>query len=43
VTGLDDITSTYEEAADRPNRRTYTEVDTRLILADFFARLQLHA
>jgi purine nucleosidase len=43
VTGLEDITCTYEEAADRPNRRTYTEVDARLIVADFFARLRMHS
>jgi purine nucleosidase len=42
VTGLDDITSRFEETGGSPSRRTYTHVDSRLIIADFFARLRLH-
>jgi len=42
VTGLDDITSTYVETSAEPQRRTYTSVDTRLIMADFAAKLRLH-
>ena len=42
VTGLDDITSTYIETSAEPPRRTYTSVDTRLIVADFTAKLRLH-
>ncbi|GGH99120.1 nucleoside hydrolase [Arthrobacter liuii] len=41
VTGLDDSTSTYVETSAAPQRRTYTSVDTRLIMADFAAKLQL--
>jgi hypothetical protein len=41
VTGLDDTTCTFEEADGLPSRRTYTRVDSRLIIADFFARLRL--
>lgn len=43
VTGLDDVTSTFTEAGTRPARRTYTSVDTRLIMADFAAKLRLQA
>jgi inosine-uridine nucleoside N-ribohydrolase len=43
VTGLDDVTSTYQETESTPQRRTYTSVDTRLIMADFVAKLRLHA
>ncbi|UKA53890.1 nucleoside hydrolase [Arthrobacter sp. FW305-BF8] len=43
VTGLDDVTSRFEETGSSPSRRTYTSVDSRLIIADFFARLQLHS
>ena len=41
VTGLDDITSTYVQTSAEPQRRTYTSVDTRLIMADFVAKLGL--
>ncbi|MDQ0770994.1 purine nucleosidase [Pseudarthrobacter defluvii] len=41
VTGLDDVTSTYVETSAEPQRRTYTSVDTRLIMADFAAKLRL--
>jgi hypothetical protein len=41
VTGLDDVTSTFEETGRSPARRTYTSVDSRLIIADFFSRLRL--
>lgn len=43
VTGLDDITSTYVQTSAEPLRRTYTSVDTRLIMADFVAKLRLQA
>lgn len=43
VTGLDDVTSTFTEAGTQPVRRTYTSVDTRLIMADFAAKLRLQA
>ena len=43
VTGLDDITCRFEETGGSPSGRTYTSVDSRLIIADFFARLQLHS
>jgi purine nucleosidase len=43
VTGLDDITCRFEETGGSPSRRTYTSVDSRLIIADFFARLRLHS
>jgi inosine-uridine nucleoside N-ribohydrolase len=42
VTGLDDITSSFNETGLSPYRRMYTEVDTRLIISDFFARLKMH-
>ncbi|MFE5838682.1 nucleoside hydrolase [Arthrobacter sp. NPDC056493] len=42
VTGLDDVTCTFEETDSLPSRRTYTGVDSRLIIGDFFARLRLH-
>jgi len=42
VTGLDDVTSTFTETGTQPSRRTYTSVDTRLIIADFLAKLRLH-
>jgi len=42
VTGLDDITSTYVEMSAEPQRRRYTSVDTRLIIADFAAKLRMH-
>jgi len=42
VTGLDDVTSTFTETGTQPSRRTYTSVDTRLIMADFLAKLRLH-
>jgi inosine-uridine nucleoside N-ribohydrolase len=42
VTGLDDVTSAFTETATGPSRRTYTSVDTRLIMADFLAKLRLH-
>ncbi|MGN7201989.1 nucleoside hydrolase [Arthrobacter sp. SAFR-044] len=42
VTGLDDVTSTFREIGTQPSRRTYTSVDTRLIIADFLAKLRLH-
>jgi len=41
VTGLDDATSTFTETRNHPSRRTYTSVDTRLIMADFLAKLRL--
>jgi len=41
VTGLDNTTSTYVETSAAPERRTYTSVDTRLIMADFIAKLRL--
>lgn len=43
VTGLDDATSTFTETGTQPARRTYTSVDTRLIMADFAAKLRLQA
>lgn len=43
VTGLDDITSTYVQTSAEPQRRRYTSVDTRLIMADFVAKLRLQA
>jgi hypothetical protein len=43
VTGLDDVTSTFTQTDSRPARRTYTSVDTRLVMADFAARLRLAA
>ncbi|NUT71380.1 nucleoside hydrolase [Pseudarthrobacter sp. C4D7] len=43
VTGLDDVTSTYVQTSAEPQRRTYTSVDTRLIMADFVAKLGLQA
>jgi inosine-uridine nucleoside N-ribohydrolase len=43
VTGLDDITSRFDETGSPPSRRTYTSVDSRLIIADFFARLRLYS
>lgn len=39
VTGLDGAGSAYEETGSR--RRTYTSVDSRLIVADFVAKLRL--
>lgn len=41
VTGLGDVTSVFTETGTRPSRRTYTSVDTRLIMADFLAKLRL--
>jgi purine nucleosidase len=43
VTGLDDVTCRFEETSKSPSRRTYTSVDSRLIIADFFARLRMHS
>lgn len=43
VTGLDDATSTFTEKSTQSERRTYTSVDTRLIMADFAAKLRLQA
>jgi hypothetical protein len=43
VTGLDDVTSVFTETSARPSRRIYTGVDSRLVVADFFAKLHLHA
>lgn len=43
VTGLDDTTCEFTETSKGPHRRTYTGVDSRLVVSDFFARLQLHA
>ncbi|TQJ61438.1 inosine-uridine preferring nucleoside hydrolase [Arthrobacter sp. SLBN-83] len=43
VTGLDDLTSTYVETSAKPQRRRYTSVDTRLVMADFVAKLRLQA
>ncbi|WP_258803603.1 nucleoside hydrolase [Pseudarthrobacter sp. NS4] len=43
VTGLEDITCTYDETSVSPYRRIYTHVDTRLIVSDFFARLRMHS
>ncbi len=43
VTGLDDITSTFVQTSAEPQRRRYTSVDTRLIMADFVAKLRLQA
>lgn len=43
VTGLDDLTSTYVQTSAEPQRRRYTSVDTRLIMADFVAKLRLQA
>jgi len=42
VTGLDDITSTYVQTSAEPQRRTYTSVDTRLLMGDFTPKLRLH-
>ena len=39
VTGLDGVPSTYVETSAGPARRTYTSVDSRLIVADLAARL----
>lgn len=41
-TGLDDVTCAFHETSSVPYRRTYTKVDSRLIIADFFARLRMH-
>ncbi|MDR7159696.1 nucleoside hydrolase [Arthrobacter sp. BE255] len=43
VTGLGDMTSSFEQTSESPDRRIYTDVDSRLVIADFFARLELHA
>ncbi|WP_461855262.1 nucleoside hydrolase [Arthrobacter sp. C152] len=42
VTGLDGAPATFTETSAAPQRRTYTGVDTRLVVADFVARLRLH-
>ncbi|MEE9097781.1 nucleoside hydrolase [Pseudarthrobacter phenanthrenivorans] len=41
VTGLDDLTSTFVQTSAEPQRRKYMSVDTRLIMADFVAKLRL--
>ncbi|MFF1883024.1 nucleoside hydrolase [Pseudarthrobacter sp. NPDC058196] len=41
VTGLDGATSTFTETGTAPQRRTYTSVDSRLVVADLAARLRM--
>ncbi|TDT81656.1 inosine-uridine preferring nucleoside hydrolase [Arthrobacter sp. AG258] len=41
VTGLDGATSTFTETGTVPQRRTYTSVDSRLVVADLVARLRM--
>ncbi|WP_131683095.1 nucleoside hydrolase [Pseudarthrobacter sp. YALA5] len=43
VTGIGDVTSSFEQTSTSPGRRIYTNVDSRLVIADFFARMELHA
>lgn len=42
VTGLDDVTSSYETTGTAPSRRLYKQLDSRLVVEDFFARLALN-
>ena len=43
VTGLEDLTSTFDVTRTQPERRVFTDVDSRMIFGDLFARLRLAA
>ena len=42
VTALDDASSRWTTSPSTPERRIYTDVDVRLLVADLLARLRLH-